>query len=87
LIRAVTEPYPGAFALLNNDEKIIIWWAEPMALKEAAIPGKLIIKDKEILVQTGKNAIKLLNIEIKGKHLKGEQIHSYFKNGKVKVLK
>ena len=84
LIRAVTEPYPGAFALLDKGEKIIIWWAEPMALKEAAIPGKLITKDKEVLVQTGKNAIKLLDIEVKGKRLKGEQIHSYFKNGKVK---
>jgi UDP-4-amino-4-deoxy-L-arabinose formyltransferase/UDP-glucuronic acid dehydrogenase (UDP-4-keto-hexauronic acid decarboxylating) len=87
LIRAVTEPYPGAFALFDNDEKIIIWWAEPAVSKEAVTPGKLIITDKEILVQTGENAIKLLNIEIKEKRLKGEQIHSYFKNGKVKVLK
>ena len=87
LIRAVTEPYPGAFALLDNDEKIIIWWAEPVVSEEAVIPGKLIITDKEVLVQTGKNAIKLLDIEIKGKRLKGEQINSYFKNGKVTELK
>ena len=90
LIRAVTEPYPGAFALLDNDEKIIIWWAQPVQLvvsEEAVIPGKLVITNKEVLVQTGKNAIKLLDIEIKGKHLKGEQIHSYFKNGKVTELK
>jgi UDP-4-amino-4-deoxy-L-arabinose formyltransferase/UDP-glucuronic acid dehydrogenase (UDP-4-keto-hexauronic acid decarboxylating) len=87
LIRAVTEPYPGAFALLNKDEKIIIWWAEPVVSKEAATSGKLIITNKEILVQTGKNAIKLLDIEIKEKRLKGEQIHSYFKNGKVTELK
>ena len=87
LIRAVTEPYPGAFALLNNDEKIIIWWAEPAVSEEAVIPGKLVITNKEVLVQTGKNAIKLLDVEIKGKCLKGEQIHSYFKNGKVTELK
>jgi UDP-4-amino-4-deoxy-L-arabinose formyltransferase/UDP-glucuronic acid dehydrogenase (UDP-4-keto-hexauronic acid decarboxylating) len=87
LIRAVTEPYPGAFALFDNDEKIIIWWAEPVVAQEAAAPGKLIISDKEILVQTGKNAIKLLNIEVKGKRLKGEQINSYLKNEKVKILK
>jgi len=79
LIRAVTEPYPGAFALFDNDEKIIIWWAEPVVSKEAFIPGKLIITDKEILVQTGKNAIKLLDIEVKGKRLRGEQINSYLK--------
>jgi UDP-4-amino-4-deoxy-L-arabinose formyltransferase/UDP-glucuronic acid dehydrogenase (UDP-4-keto-hexauronic acid decarboxylating) len=87
LIRAVTEPYPGAFALFDNDEKIIIWWAEPAVAQEAAAPGKLIMTDKEILVQTGKNAIKLLNIEVKGKRLKGEQINSYLKNEKVKILK
>jgi len=87
LIRAVTEPYPGAFALFDNDENIIIWWAEPSVLEEAVIPGKLAITNKEVLVQTGKNAIKLLDIEIKGKRLKGEQIHRYFKNRKVTELK
>ena len=90
LIRAVTEPYPGAFALLDNDEKITIWWAQPdqpVVSKEAVIPGKLVITNKEVLVQTGENAIKLLDIEIKGKRLKGEQIHRYFKNRKVTELK
>ena len=87
LIRAVTEPYPGAFALLDKGEKIIIWWAEPMAFKEAAIPGKLVITNKEVLVQTGKNAIKLFDIDVKEKRLRGEQINSYFKNGKVTELK
>jgi hypothetical protein len=38
-------------------------------------------------VQTGKNAIKLLDVEVKGKRLKGEQINNYFENEKVKVLK
>jgi len=87
LVRAVTEPYPGAFAFLDNDEKIIIWWAEPTMSEEAVIPGKLIITNKEVLVQTGKNAIKLLDIEVKGKRFRGEQINSYFKNGKVTELK
>ena len=87
LIRAVTEPYPGAFALLDNDEKIIIWWAQPAVSKEAVIPGKLVITNKEVLVQTGENAIKFLDIEVKGKRLKGEQIHRYFKNRKVTELK
>jgi UDP-4-amino-4-deoxy-L-arabinose formyltransferase/UDP-glucuronic acid dehydrogenase (UDP-4-keto-hexauronic acid decarboxylating) len=87
LIRAVTEPYPGAFALFDNDEKIIIWWSQPVDSEEAVIPGKLIITNKEVLVQTGGNAIKLLDIEVKEKRLRGEQINSYFKNRKVKVLK
>jgi len=87
LIRGVTEPYPGAYALFENDEKIIIWWAEPAAFENAATPGALIISDKEVLVQTGKNAIKLFDIEIKGKRLKGLQINSYLENEKVKLLK
>lgn len=87
LIRAVTEPYPGALAFLDNDEKIIIWWAEPAVSEETIIPGKLIITNKEVLVQTGENAIKLLHIEVQGKRFKGEQIQSYFKNRKVVELK
>ena len=87
LVRGVTEPYPGAFTLLDNDEKIIIWWAELAVAEESATPGNLIITDKEILVQTGKNAIKLLDIEVKGKRLKGEQIQNYFNSEKVKELK
>ena len=58
-----------------------------MVLNKAVIPGKLVTTNKEVLVQTGKNAIKLLDIEVKGKRLRGEQINSYLKNGKVKVLK
>ena len=58
-----------------------------MVSNKAVIPGKLVITNKEVLVQTGENAIKLIDIEVKGKRLKGEQIHRYFKNGKVKLLK
>lgn len=87
LIRGVTDPYPGAFASLDNDAKVIIWWAEPVVAAHTVTPGTLIVKDKEVLVQTDKNAIKLLDIEIKGKRLKGEQINSYLKNEKVKELK
>jgi methionyl-tRNA formyltransferase len=87
LIRGVTEPYPGAFAHLDNDEKIIIWWAEPEDSAQAGNPGKLVMINKEILVQTAKNAIKLIDIEVEGKRLQGDQIVDYFKNGKVTVLK
>jgi methionyl-tRNA formyltransferase len=87
LIRGVTEPYPGAFAFLDNDDKIIIWWAEPVVSEDAGISGKMIIVNKEVLVQTAKNAIKLFDIEVDGKRIKGELISSYFKNGKVTVLK
>ncbi|HUL37517.1 MAG TPA: formyltransferase, partial [Thermodesulfobacteriota bacterium] len=29
LVRAVTEPYPGAFGYLPEGEKLLIWWALP----------------------------------------------------------
>jgi UDP-4-amino-4-deoxy-L-arabinose formyltransferase/UDP-glucuronic acid dehydrogenase (UDP-4-keto-hexauronic acid decarboxylating) len=86
LIRGVTEPYPGAFAFLDDNKKIIIWWAEPVIAKEAP-PGKLIVDDKEILVQTGKNAIKIIDIEVEGERLKGEQIQRYFRINNVRELK
>jgi hypothetical protein len=38
-------------------------------------------------VSTGKNAIKLLDIEIQGMRLREEQIKSYLEKGKVKKLK
>lgn len=86
LIRGVTDPYPGAFAFLDNGDKIIIWWAEP-AISNDAAGGELIVKDKEVLVQTGESAIRLMDVEINEKRWKGEQISNYFKSGKVKELK
>jgi methionyl-tRNA formyltransferase len=45
LIRAVTRPYPGAFATLGG-EKCLVWWALPVAaegLPEVPGPGKMAI--------------------------------------------
>lgn len=85
LIRAVTDPYPGAFAFLANQEKIIIWWAQPVEAFNKCIPGTVII-EREVLVQTGNGAIKLLHIEAAGKHLTGYDIVNYFREGKVDRL-
>lgn len=87
LIRAVTEPYPGAFAHLEDGEKIIIWQALPVETEQGNVPGTVNVQQEEILVQTGKNAIKLLDIEVRGKHIGGAQIGNYFRNGKVTRLK
>ncbi len=86
LIRAVTEPYPGAFALADNGDKIIIWRAQPVETAAGKTAGDVQISDKEVLVQTGKNAIRLLNIEIAGRRLTEEQISNYFTGRKVKKL-
>ena len=86
LIRAVTKPYPGAYALTENNEKIIIWWAEPQELNITEAAGSVEISSQDVLVQTGKNAIKLLEIEIHGKCFTGSQIVEYFRQGKAKKL-
>jgi len=86
LVRGVTRPYPGAFALTENSEKIIVWWAEPQKLNISKATGTLEISSQDVLVQTGKNAIKLLEIEIQGKCYTDSQIVEYFRQGKVKKL-
>ena len=87
LIRAVTEPYPGAFAYLEDGEKIIIWQALPEETGQGNVPGTVDVRQEEVLVQTGKAAIKLLDIEVRGKRIGGAQIGNYFRNGKVTRLK
>jgi methionyl-tRNA formyltransferase len=86
LIRAVTRPYPGAYALTENNEKIIIWWAEPQECNNSATAGGVEISSQDVLVKTGKNAIKFLEIEIQGKCFTGSQIVEYFRQGKVEKI-
>ncbi len=86
LIRGVTRPYPGAFALTENNEKVIIWWAETQESNISKDTGSVEIRSQDVLVQTGKNVIKLLEIEIQGKCYMGFQIVEYFRQGKVTKL-
>ena len=87
LIRAVTDPYPGAYAFLENDEKIIIWWAVPVHTKSARLHGEVVLTEQDVLVQTGKHAIELQDIELYGQRLRGAEIIGYFEKGKVARLK
>ena len=86
LIRGVTRPYPGAYALTENKEKVIIWWAEPQDSNNSSAVGDVGISSQDVLVQTEKNAIKLLDIEVQGNCFTGSQIVEYFRQGKVKEL-
>lgn len=87
LIRAVTDPYPGAFALLENEDKIIVWRGKPGEALAGSHPGDVIILDQDVLVHTGEGAIRLLDVEISGTRMQGVQIGEYFKRGKVMRLK
>jgi UDP-4-amino-4-deoxy-L-arabinose formyltransferase/UDP-glucuronic acid dehydrogenase (UDP-4-keto-hexauronic acid decarboxylating) len=87
LIRAVTEPYPGAFAFLPGDEKIMIWRA---VLEDRGgrnhLPGQTEIEPGIVLVGTGQGHIRLLDIEVAGARMKNDLIFNYFKSKKGLIL-
>ncbi len=86
LIRAVTDPYPGAYASLDNREKIMIWWAKPEKLHAESMPGDVIADEQDVLVKTGSGAIRLFDIEVSGQRITGAEIGEYFKTRKVMKL-
>ena len=87
LIRAVTDPYPGAFTHTGSGDQIIIWWAQPEA---GAIisgqAGQLQLEKGAVFVCAGEGRIRLLDIEINSKRLKNSEIGSYFKEKEGEIL-
>ena len=87
LIRAVTEPYPGAFGLLSGTGKIFIWWALPFDGKNIdRTPGQIEVEKMDVFVTAGEGRLKLVDIEVAGSRRKHEQIFDYFKNKEGLVL-
>src|SRR5690606_37983134 len=63
LIRAVTDPYPGAFAITENGNRMIIWRALPVEKRDMnGQAGDTDSSGEDVLVKTGENAIKLQEI-------------------------
>jgi methionyl-tRNA formyltransferase len=60
LIRAVTHPYPGAFADLPGKGRVRIWWGEPT--NQMGNPGT-ILSDEPLIVATSDSAIRLTEYE------------------------
>ena len=61
LIRAVTWPYPGAFAFLGGN-KIYIWDAQPLPDADSGLPaGTVENSGGNVLVQTGKGLLKIIS--------------------------
>lgn len=89
LIRAVAEPYPGAFALLPTGENIIIWQAEPKAAnaENPAAPGTVEVEGEEIFVRAGSGRLRLLDVETEGVRWNGRAVFDYFKGRKGIILK
>jgi methionyl-tRNA formyltransferase len=87
LIRAVTEPYPGAFGFVPGVGKILIWWALPEGEgRNDRTPGRIEVEKENVFVSTGGGRLKLVDIEIAGSRIKRGQIFNYFKNKEGLVL-
>jgi methionyl-tRNA formyltransferase len=60
LVRAVTQPYPGAFTETNG-KKLFIWWAKPVAGQQGT-PGQVVSIDP-LIVTTGAGGLEIINYE------------------------
>jgi len=67
LVRAVTDPYPGAFTDVGAARKMV-WWAEgdsPVAHGRMGRPGE-VLSVEPLVVATGDGALELTRIEWRG---------------------
>jgi methionyl-tRNA formyltransferase len=64
LIRAVTDPYPGAFADIGG-ARLMVWWAEPDSSSLRGRPGE-ILSLAPFVVATGDGALELTRTEWRG---------------------
>lgn len=67
LIRAVTDPYPGAFADVGP-ARLMVWWAEPDSPAAAGRKGRPgeVMSVSPMVVATGDGAIELTRTEWRG---------------------
>jgi methionyl-tRNA formyltransferase len=67
LIRAVTDPYPGAFTDVG-DARLMVWWAEtdtPAARQPRGKPGE-VLSVTPLVIATGDGALELTKVEWRG---------------------
>lgn len=67
LIRAVTDPFPGAFADLSGG-RLMVWWAEPGSAAAAGRSGRPgeVLSTAPLVVATGDGALELTRTEWRG---------------------
>lgn len=90
LVRAVTEPYPGAFAYLVREgeedvggEKAFIWWALPAEGEtEGKKPGGVILREGRVYVTTGRGLLELKDIQVGPLRMTDGEIYTFFKDHK-----
>jgi UDP-4-amino-4-deoxy-L-arabinose formyltransferase/UDP-glucuronic acid dehydrogenase (UDP-4-keto-hexauronic acid decarboxylating) len=86
LIRAVTDPYPGAFCGMPDGSRLLVWWGLPERettegrKKEREVPGTVEIDDKMVTVRTGEGRIRLLDVQSDRERIAGDGIYNFFKD-------
>jgi methionyl-tRNA formyltransferase len=89
MIRAVTDPYPGAFCGLEDGSRLMIWWGTPEEGGEGADakpPGSVEIEGDRVFVRTGRGRIRLLDVQAGGERMTGRELLHYFRNREGKTL-
>ena len=87
LIRAVTEPYPGAFTHLPGAEKMTIWWGLPEAGHAAPVrSGEVRVHGENVLVGTGEGALRLLDVQVGDGRFRDDRLIDYFREREGIVL-
>jgi methionyl-tRNA formyltransferase len=75
LVRAVTDPYPGAFTDLG-EVRLMVWWAEcdsPATLGRKGTPGE-ILSVSPLVVATGDGALEITRPEWRGLRTPGPEV-------------
>jgi methionyl-tRNA formyltransferase len=87
LVRAVTEPYPGAFSYLPEHEKLLIWWALPEKTgNSGSRAGTVEIERDHVVVNASGGRLRLVDIETKNKRMQGTKIVDFFKTQEGVIL-
>jgi len=80
LIRAVTDPYPGAFTEAGG-ARLMVWWAEErgtgVSPVSSSVPGEILSLDP-LIVATGDGALQLTRVEWRGNPSPAPRVGSTF---------
>ena len=83
LVRAVTEPYPGAFTHLPEGEKLFVWWGLPEKGSIANGPaGALEFEKDDVYVRASDGRLKLVDIEVEGENEGPGDSSNFLRNGR-----
>jgi UDP-4-amino-4-deoxy-L-arabinose formyltransferase/UDP-glucuronic acid dehydrogenase (UDP-4-keto-hexauronic acid decarboxylating) len=87
LIRAVTEPYPGAFTCLPEGKKLFVWWAHPEKDNgPGGLVGALEFETNRVYARASDGRLELLDIEVGGERMKGHKIYEFCEKQKGRIL-